>query len=306
MRTQNEKKQKVFKRSMSHIKRQLSGWVLILPVIVVVYFIIIRPQVTGTVWSFFDMRGYNIKEFNGLDNYRVILSNTEFLQILWNTCQYVLWSLIGYVIPIIVAVILNEVVHLRKFFRFVIYFPSILPGTAVMMLWFMMFYPDQAGLLNIILGKLFHMQPYQWLQDSRFTILYIIISITWNSAGMTILYYFASLQGVSRELYEASLIDGAGFIKRFWTITFPHMSGILLLFLIKQIMNVFQIMEQPMQMTGGGPGNASMTLGYWSYKYAFEYNKPQYSMAIGVIMFLILMVLTSFYFVADKKVQSKY
>lgn len=297
---------KVFKNRILDFKKQLSGWVLIIPAIVIIYFMIIRPQIMGIAWSFFDMRGYNIKSFNGLDNYRTILSNTEFLQILWNTCQYVLWSMIGYIIPIIVAVVLNEVVHFRRFFRFVVYFPSVLPGTAVMLLWFMMFYPDQAGLLNMILGKVFHMTPYNWLQDSRFTILYIIISMTWNSAGMTALYYFASLQGVSRELYEASLIDGAGFMKRFWTITFPHMSGILLLFLIKQIMGVFQIVDQPMQMTGGGPGNASMTLGYWSYKYAFEYNKPQYSMVIGVIMFLILMVLTSFYFAADKKVQSKY
>ena len=293
-------------KAILKVKKNINGWLLLLPAVIVAYYMIIRPQIMGTMWSFYDMRGYSVKDFNGLENYRVILSNTDFLHILWNTCQYVLWSMFGFLIPIVVAVVLNEVVHLRKFFRFVVYFPSVLPGTAVMLLWFMVFYPDQSGLLNMLLDKIFHLAPYEWLQDSRFTILYIIVSMTWNSAGMTALYYFASLQGVSRELYEAALMDGAGFIRRFWTITFPHMSGIVLLFLIRQIMGVFQIVDQPMQMTGGGPGNASMTLGYWSYKYAFEYNKPQYSMVIGVIMFLILIVLTSFYFVADKKVQSKY
>lgn len=306
MKTLKKQKGAGANKRLSHIKRQFNGWLLIVPAAVVIYFMIVRPQILGIAWSFFDMRGYSIKEFNGLENYRVILSNTDFLKILWNTFQYVLWSLIGYIVPIIVAVVLNEVVHFRRFFRFVVYFPSVLPGTAVMLLWFMMFYPDQTGLLNMVLTNVFGMEPYEWLQDSRFTILYIVVSMTWNSAGMTALYYFASLQGVSRELYEAALIDGAGFIKRFRSITFPHISGILLLFLIKQIMGVFQIVDQPMQMTGGGPGNASMTLGYWSYKYAFEYNKPQYSMVIGVIMFIILMILTSFYFAADKKVQSKY
>ena len=288
------------------LKRKFSGWLILLPAVVCVYFFIVRPQVLGIVWSFCDMRGYTIGGFNGLENYKVIFSNSDFWPVLWNTCQYVLWSLaVGFVVPVIVAMVLNEMVCLRNFFRFWVYFPSVLPGVAVILMWYMIFYPDASGLFNMLLAKV-GVQPYQWLQDSRFTILYIIISMTWNSAGATALYYFAALQGVSRELYEAAVIDGAGFFRRFRTVTFPHISGILLLFLVKQIMGVFSIVDQPMQMTGGGPGNASMTLGYWAYKYAFEYNKPQYSMAIGVIMFLILMVFTSFYFVLDKKVQSNY
>ena len=285
------------------VKNNFNSWLLIIPAVLCVYFIVIRPQITGIYWSFFNMKGYTIQSFAGLDNYKRVLSDTRFLQTLVNTLQYVFWSLvIGFPIPIILSLVLNEMVHCRNGFRFWVYFPSALPSVAVMTLWYMIYYPDQGGLLNMILIK-FGFQPYVWLQDPKFAILGVILSITWNGCGATAIYYFACLQGISRELYEAALIDGAGFMKRFWAVTFPHMSGIVLLFLIRQIISIFSIMEQPLQMTGGGPNGASYTLGLLAYDFAFPGNRPQLGLAIGVIMFVILLVFTCFYFYLNKKVE---
>ena len=292
------KKKSKFRRVLTG--RDLSAWILILPAVLCIYFFVLRPQIFGTYWSFFDMRGYKLEEFVGLDNYKTVLSDTMFFKTLWNTCQYVIWSLIiGFVLPIVIAVMLNETVHLRNTFRFCVYFPTVLPMVAVTMLWYLMYYPDGGGLLNMI-GSWFGMKPYVWLQDSRWTILYIVISMTWSGCGGTAIYYFAALQGVNRELYEAAVIDGAGFMRRFFTVTLP------LLFLVRQIIGVFSIMEQPMQMTDGGPNGASNTLGLLAYKYGFVSIKPQMAMAVGTIMFLILAVITCFYFVLNKKVESKY
>ena len=130
--------------------------------------------------------------------------------------------------------------------------------------------------------------------------------MTWSGCGATAIYYFAALQGVNRELYEAALMDGAGFIRRFFTVTFPHISGIVLLFLVRQIISVFSIVDQPMQMTDGGPNGASNTLGLLAYKYGFVNIEPQNAMAVGVIMFLIMIVFTCFYFYLNKKVESQY
>lgn len=252
------------------------------------------------------MKGYSVESFAGFDNYKRILTDTTFLKTLWNTCQYVLWSLvIGAVLPVIVAVVLNEMVHMRNTFRFCVYFPSALPGVAVMMLWYLIYYPDQGGLLNIILSKM-NIAPYVWLQDESKTILYIVISMTWGGAGATAIYYFAALQGVNKELYEAAMIDGAGFFKRFRIITFPYISGVFLLFLVKQIIAVFSIMEQPLQMTDGGPNDASMTLGLMAYRFGFVSVRPQLAMTINVIMFVILLFLTCFYFKLNKKIESDY
>lgn len=283
--------------------KNIRGWLFVLPAAVCIFFCILRPQVIGIIWSFFDMNGYNVGEFVGFDNYIRVFRDSLFSKALWNTCLYVIWSLvIGAGVPIVVAVVLNELVHCRKFFRFWVYFPSVLPSVAVMLLWYMIYYPDASGLLNMILGN-FGIEPYVWLQDARWTILYIIISCTWSGAGATAIYYFAALQGVSRELYEAAIIDGAGFFMRFRTVTFPHISGVVLLFIIRQIIGVFSMMEQPLQMTDGGPNGASMTLGLLSYRYGFVSVRPQFALAIGVIMFLILMVFTCFYFVLDKRIE---
>ena len=275
---------------------------LIIPAFLCIYYIIIRPQVTGIAWSFYNMQGYKITTFAGLDNFKRILSDNQFYTTLFNTIKYVIWSLlVGFVLPIIIAVMLNEAVHMRNTFKFLLYFPSVLPGVAVTLLWYLVYSPDESGLLNMMLTKI-GFAPYTWLQDANWTILYIVISMTWTSAGATALYYFASLQGVSRDLYEAAVIDGAGFFKRLWHITLPHMSGIILLMLIRQIIGVFSIMEQPMQMTDGGPNGASLTLGLLSYRYGFVNGRPQLAMAVGVVMFIILMVITCFYYALDKKI----
>ena len=117
------------------------------------------------------------------------------------------------------------------------------------------------------------------------------------------LIYLAALQGVNRELYEVALLDGAGFFKRIIKITIPQISGVMLVNFVMQIIGVFQIMEQPLAMTGGGPNGASMSLGLLGYRYAFQNYKVGNALALNVVMFLMLIVLTIFYFAVKNKVE---
>lgn len=297
------RKKKKKKLGVLSFKKDFSAWILILPALLCIYFIVLRPMVLGIYWSFFDMKGFTVQEFVALENYRKIVTDTVFVKTFYNTCQYVFWSLlIGFPIPFAIAVIMNELLHFRKAMRIMVYLPVIMPAVAVSLLWYFIYYPDASGLLNMLLGK-FGIEPYVWLQDSRFTILYIVISMTWSGMGATAIYYFSGLQGINGELYEAAIIDGAGFFARVRHITIPQMSGMLILFLIKQIINVFSVMEQPMQMTDGGPNNASVTLGLMNYRYGFVLNKPQLAMAQGVIMFLFLAIFAVIYFRVNKKIE---
>ncbi len=298
----NEKSLKKHSRFLT-FKSDFSAWLLLLPAVLCIYFFILRPQIMGFYWSFFDMRGFNVEEFVGFDNYKRVLSDTAFLKTFANTWMYVLWSIVvGFIIPFVIALIMDELMHFRNFTRILVYLPAVMPVAAVSLLWYFVYYPDESGLLNSIIVKLGG-SPYSWLQDARFTILYIIITMTWAGMGGTAIYYFSGLQGVNRELYEAAVIDGAGFFKRIFTITVPQMSGMLILFFIRQIIAVFNVLEQPMQMTGGGPNNASITLGLLNYRYGFVLHRPQFAMALGVIMFLILSVFTVIYFIVDKKLE---
>lgn len=298
-------------RSTNDLQRRKSGmsllkdvrsWALFLPTAIILYFFLIRPIVMGFWYSLHDMQGFTVKEFIGLDNYKTVLSDTQFPRVLMNTISYVIWSfIIGFVPPIAIAVMLNEMVHFKGWFKFSTYFPCIVPMVAATMLWYYMYMPDSSGLLNTVLLKL-GIAPQDWLQNSIITIPLIVIMSTWKGFGGTMVLYLAALQGVNQDLYEAAMIDGAGFLRRVFSITIPQIIGIVLLNAVRQIIGVFQIMVEPMTMTGGGPDGASMSLALWGYRTAFVDFNAGTSLAIGAITFLILIVLTIFYFFVERKI----
>lgn len=284
----------------------VKAWIWLLPLVIALYLMVWRPTVIGVVWSFFKMKGYSPEGFIGFKNFIEVMSDTEFLPTMLNSLEYVVLSLIvGFVPPVIIAVMINEMVHFKNGFKLVTYLPALIPGVAVSLMWYYMYYPDSTGLLNMVLNAL-GLESYEWLMDGRFTILYIIISMTWNGAPATMLLYFSALQGINTELYEAAVIDGAGMFKKFWNVTLPQLGGVLLLNFVNQIIGVFQVMEQPMAMTGGGPNNASTTVGYQIYKYGFVGGRAGHALALSVITFVILMVMTAFYFKLEKKVSENY
>ena len=149
----------------------------------------------------------------------------------------------------------------------------------------------------------FGFAPIDWLGTKALTIPLIVISMSWNAFGSTLIIYLASLQGINQELYEAARLDGAGFFSRIVHVLLPHMRGILLLNGIRQVISVFNVTEQPLAMTDGGPNGASMSLGLTNYFYAFKYSQFSKSMALGVITFAMLLVLTFIYFALDKRLE---
>lgn len=300
MRIRNQHKKKT---GVQEVKKNATAWLLLLPLILLMYLLVWRPTVMGGIWSFYKMQGYTPTEFIGLKNYIDVLTDTEFVTILLNTFKYVFWSLIiGFLPPLIIAIMVNEIMHFKSGFRLLIYLPAVIPGIAANLMWYFMYYPDASGLLNQVLA-VFGQAPYAWLNDGRFTILYIVIAMTWNGFGATMVLYYAAVQSVSLDIYEAATIDGAGMFRRLWHVTVPQISGILLLNFVTQIIGVFQVLDQPMVMTQGGPNNASTTVGYQLYKYGFVNGRAGHAMALGVIIFVILLIATAFYFKVNKKVE---
>ncbi len=291
-----------------HLRDDMDAWILLLPMVVILYLFVWRSTVLGGIWSFFDMKAYTVQDFCGFNNYIKVITHTQFLPMFWNTVKYVFWSLIiGFLPPIFVAIMINEIIHFKNGFRVLIYVPAVIPGIVAMLMWYFIYYPDESGLLNMLLGKA-NIAPYAWLNDPKFTIIGIIVSMTWKGFAGSMLIYYAALQGVSTELYEAAIIDGAGPLKRLWHITRPALEGLILLCFVRQIIGVFQIMEQPLAMTGGGPNGASTSLSYQLYQYGFNSGGrgTGQAMALGTIIFVILIVFTVFYFWLNKKVENRY
>ena len=285
-----------------NIRTNLSGWLLLLPGLFLFYYIIWRPIFIGITYSFFDIKGFTPIKFIGLQNYRYVLSDTQFLRTRKHTILYVFWSLIiGFPLPILCAIMLNEMISFKQYFKISFYLPQIMPTIAVSVLWINIYAPDNAGLLNMLLQR-FNVGPIQWLMNEKSVIPLLIVSSTWKGFGSTVLYYIAAIQSVNTELYESTRIDGCGFLGRARYVIIPHMTPIILLMLIMQIIGVFQTLDAPMVMTSGGPNGASMTLALTAYNLAFRYNRAGEALAVNVVTFLMLIGLTFVYYSAEKKV----
>lgn len=307
LKKQNAKKESKSKKLVNRnlkgmFAKNISGWVLILPSVFLFVLLVWRPIVIGIDYSFYKLQGFTKVEFVGLKNYIDVLTDTNFVQTFVNTLEYVFWSLvIGFPLPFICAVMLNEMLQGQRFFKVTTYLPAVIPAIATSLIWKMIYMDGSGGLLNMFryfIGK----DPTTWLSNKHLVIPLIVISCTWNGFGSTLIMYLATFQGVNQELYEAARIDGAGFFSRIVHVLFPHTRGMILLMAIRQVIGIFQIAEQPLAMTGGGPNGASLSLGLTNYFYAFKYGQYDKSLALGVITFLMLLVLTVVYFKLDKKV----
>ncbi len=288
--------------SAASVKTNAFGWLLILPALLMFVLIVWRPVVIAFTDAFYKIQGVERIEFVGFKNFIDVLTDENFLKALGNTARYVLWSLvIGLPLPLITAVMLNEMVHTKNTFNVLMYLPCVIPAMATYLIWKMVYSDGAGGLLNMII-MFFGKDATTWLSDSKKVIPLIIISMTWNSFGGSVILYLSILQGVDKNLYEAARLDGAGIFTRIRVVMMPNIYGILLLNTIRQIIGVFQIYEQPLTMTGGGPNGASQTLGLMNYYYAFKYGQFDKSMALGVITFLLLVWLTLIYFRLDKKI----
>ncbi|MDY3030658.1 MAG: sugar ABC transporter permease [Clostridia bacterium] len=303
MRKITRKTEKQKKNSLTVLAKNASGWGLIFPSIFLFVMIVWRPILIGISYSFFSLQGFTPTEFVGLDNFRQVLSDTNFTATLKNTIAYVGWSfLIGFPLPFVCAVLMNELIHGQRYFKLTTYLPVIIPSIATSMIWKMVYMNGEGGLLNMLRYSM-GLSPIDWLGTKTLTIPLIVISMSWNAFGSTLIIYLASLQSINQELYEAARLDGAGFFSRIVHVLLPHMRGILLLNGIRQIISVFNVTEQPLAMTDGGPNGASMSLGLTNYFYAFKYSQYNKSMALGVITFALLLVLTFVYFALDKRME---
>lgn len=282
------------------IRKDAVGWLLIAPALIGFIVFNWQPFVSSGILAFFNTRGFEIQDFVGFENFRNVLSDSSLAKAMINSCKYTLWSLvIGLPIPIITAILLNELVHFKGFFRFSVYFPAIIPGIVTAIMWKILLEPGSDGFLNVVLSW-FNLPTCQWLQNSKLTILIITIVSTWSGFGSSTILYLADLQSVDLSLYEAAAMDGAGFFKKLRYITLPHLSSLVKVTAIMQILGVFQSFEKPLAMTGGGPNEASTTVMMLTYNYMFSEGAIDKANALSVIVCLILIAGSIVYFKATK------
>ncbi|MBQ3668966.1 MAG: sugar ABC transporter permease [Clostridia bacterium] len=284
------------------LRGNIQSWLIMLPGLLLMTFFVWEPLIESIQMSLFKTRNVELESFIGLDNFISVIGKDDFLQALLNTFSYTFWSLIiGFVLPIFLAMIIGETTRGKGFFRTAVYLPNMLPGLAVIILWSAFFSGSESGVLNIILKRL-GLPAQSYLTNAKWVIPIIIAVATWKGAGATALIYMAGMASISPELYEAAAIDGASVWKRVIHIMLPAIRKLAGTLLILQIISVFQIMYEPMVLTKGGPDNASLSLMQLMWQYAFggamNYGKAS---AVAVIVTLILLLMTAIYSYFNRK-----
>lgn len=226
-------------------------------------------------------------EWVGTDNFTRVFRDPEFADAWRNTLTFTaLALLIGFAVPFVLALVLNELRHAKAFFRVVVYLPVMIPPVVSALLW-KWFYDPGAGLANEAL-RFLHLPTSNWSNGADTALVSLVIVATWANMGGTVLIYLAALQSVPGELYEAAELDGASLPQRVRHVTIPQTRFVILMLMLLQIIATMQVFTEPFVITGGGPENATVTVLYLIYKYAFLYNDFGGACALSVMLLLLL------------------
>ena len=228
------------------------------------------PIVQSVIMSFQRTNLVSTPEWVGIDNFVNVLSDPNLGVAIANTVYFAVLALIlGFPLPLILAVMMSEVRRGKGLYSALAYLPVVIPPVVAVLLWKVFYNASPDGVFNTILGW-FGIPPQPWLQSAATAMPSLVIEATWAAAGGSIIIYLAALISVPPELYDAAEVDGAGIWRKLWHVTLPQLRGVLFIMLILQIIATSQVFLEPFLFTGGGPNNATLTVLLLIYRYAFQ------------------------------------
>jgi ABC-type sugar transport system permease subunit/ABC-type glycerol-3-phosphate transport system substrate-binding protein len=266
------------------------------------------PLARGLVIAFQDYKITQGGTWVGLDNFIGVFSQPVFYQSLYNSFLYViLLIVIGFFLPIFLALALNEIPRGKVFFRTVFYLPAMTSSIVIAFLWKQFYDKTDQGLLNVIFGPLIEhvINPVRgwfgweawpvvndWLGNPSLAIFAVVIPGIWAGAGPGSILYLAALKNISEERYEAADLDGANWWHKITRITLPGLKPLILINLLGVFIAGFKAMENIFVLTQGGPLNSTRTIGLEVWQNAFMYLKFGYATAAAWVMGAILIGFT--------------
>ena len=262
------------------------------------------PIVLALLMSFAEWDGSNEMKFIGLSNFVEIFKDDRFLASLKNTIVYSVFTVpITLVIALGLAILLNQKIKGRNFFRTVTFFPYVASLVAVAAVWNMLFTPAKGGIVNQFLMNVLHVAPLKWAASSSTVMLTIIMFSVWKNMGYYMVIYLAGLQGISEDLYEAASLDGANSWQKFRHITVPQLKPTTFFVTIMLTINCFKVYDIVYMLAGGSNGvvnKSAMVLVYYIYEEAFRNWKLGKASASALVLFAIVLIVTLIQFKGEK------
>ena len=249
------------------------------------------PIVYSFYLMFTDMNLTGVGKFIGLENLKYAFTDDPlFIKAFINTLKYVVMFVPSSIIlAFFVALLLSKKVKGLGFFRTAFYIPYITSGVAVTILWGWIYQKDY-GIINSVLS-LFGIKGVNWLGDKNIAMISIVILSLWT-IGNNIIIMLAGIQDIPQSYYESAQIDGAGAIRQIFSITLPLCTPTIYFNLIVTIIAAFQVFQQPLILTNGGPLNSTYTAAIHMYNNGFLYGKMGYASMMAWSLFVVIMVIT--------------
>jgi multiple sugar transport system permease protein len=270
-----------------------AGALFLLPSAILFLAFVAGPVIACFIFTFYQWDGLSSARFIGADNYRTLAHDQQVRTVLGNTLVFVIGDVAGKIaIGLFLAVTVTRYVHraLQTIFRSVIFFPVIVSGVAVGIIWVWLL-NTSLGVVNYYLGY-FGLPTVAWLDSSQYALPSLMIVDIWRNVGFSFVVFTAGIQGIPAQQYEAAEIDGAGEWAKLRWITLPLLSPTTYFLIVINLINAFQFFDLSYVMTQGGPGDASRTIVYYIYDTAFHFFRFGYGSTIALLLFLILAVLT--------------
>jgi ABC-type sugar transport system permease subunit len=272
------------------IRRSWPAYLLLLPFLVHFVLVVAYPFLYSIYLSFFRAGLNTTPTFVGLSNFAQLFGDVDFRTALGNTFYYAVFAVIGdTIIPLAMAILLNEQLRGRIVFRMAYFLPVVTSWAVVSLIWSILF--DQQGVVNGVLQAV-GIPPQPFLANGTQAKWIIIAAGVWKNMGYYMVIYLAALQSVPRDIVEAAAIDGAGTWRSLWHVTIPSLRPVIYFVVTISTIYSMQLFTQPYIMTQGGPLNATLSVVLLLYRTAFVQLNFGYGSAMATVLFVILAALS--------------
>jgi len=288
---------------MKSRKKKDAAWYLLftLPLLVTFITVVIVPFIIGIVYSFFDWDGMplNPKVFVGFLNYTKLFSDARFTNTAVRTVIYTLIAvLLINIFGLAFALIVTTKLKTRNVGRTMLFMPYLIGGLILGYIWSFIFSDAFAAIGKVTgLTGIF----FNWLLDSKFALLALIIVSTWQMAGYIMIIYITGIQSIPEDVIEAASVDGAGFWRILFKIKFPLIMQSFTICLFMTLSNCFKVFDINLSLTGGGPNNATEMFAMNIYNEIFALNHFGYGQAKAIVFFLAVAFITLIQVTITKK-----
>ncbi|GKW47060.1 MULTISPECIES: carbohydrate ABC transporter permease [unclassified Planococcus (in: firmicutes)] len=282
--------------------KDISYWLFLAPVLIALFLVVVVPMLLGVYYSFTSWNGIVTGDFVGLQNYIDLFKDERFMDALWFTTKFSIVSVILInVIGLSLALLVTSYLKTSKLLRTIFFMPNLIGGLILGFIWQFIFIKVFASV-----GEMIGMESLQgWLSTTETGFWGLVILMSWQMAGYIMVIYIAYLEGMPKELLEASEIDGASTVQRFRFIVFPLVAPGFTVSMFLTLSNAFKLYDQNLSLTGGGPFNSTEMVAMEIFKTAFTQNDFAFAQAKAVVFFIIVAIiaLLQVYFNKRKEVE---